>query len=61
MSFDLVVYKLCQAKPGNSHIFSANTIHSGSKTLPKTKETFGDHGDAISLILYHDVNIKVLA
>lgn len=29
MSLDLVSCKLSQAKPGNSHIFRANTIHSG--------------------------------
>lgn len=61
MSFDLVACKLCQAKLGNSHIFRTNMIHSGSKSLPKTIETFGDCRDAISLIFYHDVNIKVLA
>lgn len=61
MNFDLVACKLCQARPGNSSIFRANTIHSESKSLLKTIETFGDHGDAISLILYHNVNIKVLA
>lgn len=61
MSFDSVACKLCQARPGNSPIFKANTIHSESKSLLKTTETFGDHGDAISLIFYHNVDIKVLA
>lgn len=61
MSFDLVACKLCQARPGNSSNYRANTVHSESKSLLESIETFGDHGDAISLIFYHNVNIKVLA
>lgn len=61
MSFDLVACKLCEAKLGKGYIFKANTIHSGSKSLPKTIETFADCRDVISLIFYHDVNIKFLA
>lgn len=61
MRFDLVACKLYQAKPGTSHIFRANVIHSGSKSLPRTTETFGDCGDATSLVFHCDVNVKVLA